>query len=72
MIATRYIYFSYTQLVSTTGPVHRVSDHVCLSIDSGGLRPRALGNDHATDAVPKTRLGDGCAREQGWFKEQDI
>jgi hypothetical protein len=72
MIATRCIYFCYTQLVSTTGPIHRVSEDCMRSmIDSSGPRLRALSDNHVTDAVPKTWLGDG-AREQGRFEERDV
>jgi hypothetical protein len=42
------------------------------SIDSSDPRPRALGDNHATDAVPKDRLSDGCMGEWSRFEEQDI
>jgi hypothetical protein len=52
---------------------HRVSDgRACSSTDSGGPKPRVLGHAHATDAMPRGRLGDGCAREEGRFKERDV
>jgi hypothetical protein len=59
--------------VSTIDAFHCVSDgHVRLSIESGGPRPQALGDLHATDAVPRSLLGDGCVREQSQFEERDI
>jgi hypothetical protein len=53
--------------------VHHVSDgRVHLLINSGGPRPRALGSDHVTDAVPKPLLGDECVREKRQSRERDV
>jgi hypothetical protein len=71
MICTRYI-FCYTQLVSIIDPSTDAPKGLHSLIDSGGPRPRALGDNHATDAVPRVRLGDGCARESGQFEERDV
>jgi hypothetical protein len=49
--------------------IQRLCGH--LSIDSSCPRPQALGDDHATDAMPKTRLGDGCT-EESQLREQGI
>jgi hypothetical protein len=54
-------------------PLHRVSvGRVCSSINSGGPRPRVLGDNHATNAVPRVQLSDGCARGQSWCGERDV
>jgi hypothetical protein len=41
-------------------------------INSSGTRPQALGNNYATNAVPKTQLSDGSARGLGWSREQSV
>jgi hypothetical protein len=46
-----------------------VSEGLCSLTNSGGLRPQVLGNDHATDAVPKARLTDVSTRELGRSSE---
>jgi hypothetical protein len=38
----------------------------------GGPRLRARGVDHVFGAVPRTHLGDGCARGWDWFEGRDI
>jgi hypothetical protein len=45
---------------------------VRLSIDSGGPRPRTLGDNYATDAMPNSRLSDRCVGERGRLEERDI
>jgi hypothetical protein len=50
-MATKFIYFYCTQLVSTTDDHHHVSKHdVYLAIYFGGPRPQVLGIDHAFGA----------------------
>jgi hypothetical protein len=72
-IATNCIFYDCTQLVSTINILHHVSeDRVRPVFYFGGLRPQTLGVDHTIGAVPKTRLGDGCARGWGWFEDRDV
>jgi hypothetical protein len=67
------IYYCCTQLVSTTIVWQHISeDRVHPVFYFGGSRPQALGVDHAIDAVPRDRLGDGCVRGGCRFKGQDI
>jgi hypothetical protein len=73
MMTTKNMYFYCTQLVSTIDVHHHVSEHdVRPVIYVGGLRPWALSIDYAIGAMPKIRLGDGCARGQGWFDGRDV
>jgi hypothetical protein len=60
-ICTKNMYFYCTQLVSTIDVLHHISEvHVRPVFYFGGLRPQALGVDHAIGAMPRGRLGDGC------------
>jgi hypothetical protein len=72
-VATKILYIYCTQLVSTIKACHHVSKcSVRPAFYFGGLKPRALGIDHTIDAVPKSRLGDGCARGRGQFEGQVV
>jgi hypothetical protein len=73
MMTTKNIYFYCTQLVSTTDIRRHVSEHDVLPvIYFSGLRPWALGVDHAIGAVPKIWLGDGCARGRSRLEGRDV
>jgi hypothetical protein len=72
-ICTKNMYFYCTQLVSTIDILHHVSK-VCVHPVSyfGGLKPWALGVDHAIGAVPRGQLSDGCARGGSQFGDHSV